>query len=68
MIFLKRFYCPQCKRFKSRFEVKFHESFYEVPYYYCKGCHTEVVETADILHRLVKGIIDSSTEEVENNA
>lgn len=68
MIFLKRFYCPHCKRFKGRFEVKYRDMTPWAGYYSCKGCYTEVIETADILHRLVKGIVDISIEEVENNA
>jgi len=56
---LKKYYCPTCKKFKSRLQLKRKDDT-RVIYFTCRWCHnSNIYTTEDILHKLInKTLLD----------
>lgn len=56
---MKRYYCPNCKKFKNRLQLK-KEDDTRVAYLTCRWCHnSNIYTTEDILHKLInKTLLD----------
>lgn len=51
--YMKKYYCPTCKRFKNRWQLK-KEDDTRVYYFTCKWCHnSNIYLTEDILEKLI---------------
>lgn len=50
---MKKYYCPECKEFKSRFELEAalvgHETYGD----FCKWCHCKVVSTETVIKKII---------------
>lgn len=49
---LDRYYCPKCRKFLKRRNVRFVEHF--LPHYICSWCGTEVIDVRDVLEKIVE--------------
>lgn len=50
---MRNYYCPTCRRFKSRWQLK-KENDTRVEYYTCKWCHnSNIYLTEDIIEKLI---------------
>lgn len=51
---MKKYYCPNCKRFKNRFQLK-KENDTRVAYFTCRWCHnSNIYNITDVLHKLIE--------------
>lgn len=50
---LKKYYCPNCKKFKNRLQLK-REDDTRVVFFTCRWCHnSNIYNTEDILYKLI---------------
>lgn len=55
MIILKRFYCPNCNKLKSRFELKKELVAVDIYWYSCRWCHRRnIMYTSDMIEKTFK--------------
>ena len=51
---MKKYYCPNCKKFKSRLQLK-REDDTRVAYFTCRWCHnSNIYTTENVLHKLIE--------------
>lgn len=50
---MKKYYCPTCREFKSRRQVKI-ESDARFAYHTCRWCHNVVFATEDVMRKLIE--------------
>lgn len=54
---MKKYYCPNCKQFKNRFQLK-KENDTRVAYFTCRWCHnSHIYEITDVLHKLIEKLL-----------
>lgn len=51
---IPRFYCENCEKFKTRFQVRKREEHVWLWHWECRWCHKEVDETKDLLVDVIK--------------
>ena len=56
MTMLPKFYCPTCKKFKHRWEVRIKDDT-RMYWYECKWCHEQVVETVYVVENVLKLVL-----------
>lgn len=51
---MKKYYCPICKTFKSRWEVEDKGTYYGYGWTSCKYCHHKVIDTETLIQKLIE--------------
>lgn len=53
---MKKYYCPTCKKFKSRWQLKKEDDF--ISYYTCRWCHNSNIYTTEkVMEKLIDAIL-----------
>lgn len=50
---MERFYCPKCRKFLKRRQVRFADNGW-LPHYICRWCHTDVIEIVEVLEKIIE--------------
>lgn len=55
---MKKYYCPNCKEFKNRFQLKRVDDT-RVAWLTCRWCHeSNIYKTEDIIHKLIEKVLN----------
>lgn len=61
---MKKYYCPTCKKFKSRWQLKKEDDF-RISYYTCRWCHNSNIYTTE---QVMEKLIDTTLSEKDFNS
>lgn len=61
---MKKYYCPTCKKFKSRWQLK-REDDTRVAFYTCRWCHNSNIYTTE---HVMEKLIDATLSEKDFNS